>query len=113
MNKHRIFVIWNHPLFIESVRLLLRSEDIVWLGSSSNFEEAILAIEAQYPDTVLIEEAESGSIPAKMLELLETSSSNLRIFRLNLSSNDLKIYHREKKTVLQAEDLLDLIRNGE
>ena len=49
----------------------------------------------------------------RVIELIETSSMNVRIFRLNMNNNELKIYHREQIMVMQAEELIHLIRNGE
>jgi DNA-binding NarL/FixJ family response regulator len=111
MAKHRIFVLWNHPLFYESVRLLLQKDEIEWTGATSRVEEAFSDIERLQPDTILIEEEEGGDIPDKAIKLLENSSASARLFRLSLNDNDLEIYYREQKTVVQPEDLLHLIRN--
>ena len=113
MNSRRVFVIWIHPLFLESLRLLLQNANIQWIGSSSLCDQEFAEIERLNPDTILVEEEENGKIPANLIDLMEASSTNVRIFRLSLADNDLKIYHREKRTVLQADDLLNLIREGE
>ncbi len=113
MDSRRVFVIWIHPLFFESLRLLLKSADVQWIGSSHSSEKKYEEIHRLKPDTILIEEEENGQIPNNMLELMEAGSSNIRVFRLSLTDNDLQIYHREKRTVVQADDLLNLIIEGE
>jgi hypothetical protein len=35
----------------------------------------------------------------------------MRVVRLSLADNELKIYHREQRTVGRAEDLLHLVQN--
>jgi len=113
MDSHRVFVIWTHPLFLESLRLLLQNATIQWIGSSSSSEKEYAEIQRLKPDTILMEEEENGSTPANVIDLMETSSANTRVFRLSLADNDLKIYHRENRTVLQADDLLNLILEAE
>jgi len=113
MNSHRIFVIWITPLFFESLRLLLRNPDIQWIGSAHNSEKEFNLIQRLNPDTILFEEEENGQIPTNLIDLMEGSTRDMRIFRISLADNDLKIYYREKRTVMQADDLLNLIREGE
>ncbi len=113
VDAHRIFVIWNHPLFFEFIRLLLEKANVRWIGSSHGSERMVPEIHQLKPDTILVEEEEDGHIPTTLLDLMETSAANIRIFRLSMADNDLKVYHREKKTVLQAEDLLNLITEGQ
>ena len=45
------------------------------------------------------------------MQLFESSKNGIRVFRLNLANNILQIYYREQKTVLQVEELLQLIQN--
>ncbi len=113
MNAHRVFVIWNHPLFFESIRLFLQHTNVECIGACQNMNEAISQIHKLLPDTILIEETEKGDTFERVIELIESSSINVRIFRLNMNNNELKIYHREQITVMQAEELVHLIRNSE
>ncbi len=112
MSKRKVFVIWNHPLFFESVRLLLQDSSIEWVGSCHICNDTNIQVAGIYPDTILIEEIDGGVTPARVLELLEIRTPHLRIFRLNLNDNDLQIYHKEQRTVMQSDDLLQLIRGG-
>jgi DNA-binding NarL/FixJ family response regulator len=112
MGMQRYFLIWNHPLFYEAIRLSLRDAGIECVGASQSLDEAFSQIKFLHPDTILIEEIEGGDTSARVIELIEASSIDIRIFRLNMNNNELKIYHREQKIVLQAEDLVNLIRTG-
>jgi DNA-binding NarL/FixJ family response regulator len=109
MTIRRVFVIWTHPLFHESVRLLLERPQIEWVGATSDHEAAHHHIASLQPDTILIEELEGGQAGEEALKLLEGISSDIRIIRFSLENNELTIYHREQRTVGQAGDLLKLI----
>jgi hypothetical protein len=113
MKSHRVYVIWIYPLFLESLRLLLRNTDIEWIGACGTSENEYAEIHRLNPDTVLVEVEESGNLPGNVIDLLESGATDIRIFRLSLANNDLRIYHREKRVVMQAGDLLNLIREGE
>jgi len=113
MNAHRVFVIWKHPLFYEAIRLFLQHTNVECVGACQHMDEAIPQIKTLHPDTILVEETEQDDTSMRVIELIETSSMNVRIFRLNMNNNELKIYHREQIMVMQAEELIHLIRNGE
>jgi hypothetical protein len=113
MDSHRVFVMWIHPLFQESLRLLLLNTNIQLVGSACLLEKDLSEIQRLNPDTILVEEEETGGMPSGVFDLMEAGAANVRVFRLSLADNDLNIYHREKRTVLQADDLLNLIREGE
>ena len=110
MATHRVFVIWTHPLFHEAVRRLLSHPDIDWVGATSDHVAARDQIVNLCPDTILIEEGEGGGVPAEALEILEDSTSDVRVIRLSLADNELRVYHRAQRTVKHAEDLLHLIQ---
>ena len=113
MSQHRVYVLWNHRLFDESVRLLLKKAGIEWVGSACDVENGLHSIEQSKPDTIFIEEGEGGNIPDKVIHLLDTSPNTIRLFRLNIVDNRLEIYYREQKTVLQVEELMQLIQNND
>lgn len=107
----RVFVIWTHQLFHESVRLLLNHPEVEWVGETSDHQAAQEEIIKLKPDTILIEEVEEieGSVPSEEMQILETCHWDVRVIGLNLTNNKLSVYHREQRTVRQAEDLLRLI----
>ena len=108
MAVQRVFVIWTNPLFHESVRLLLKHPDIIWVGTASDFAAAHEEILRLRPDTVLFEKT-SASIPLDVMEILEVNTWSLRIIGLSLYDNEISFYHRQHQTVGQAGDLLHFI----
>ena len=112
METRRVFVVWTHPLFYESVRLLLDDSSIELVGAISDYAAAHQQIMKLQPDTIIVEEKE-GDISAEVLALLRDSPMGARIIGLNLADNQLCVYHRERRTVGRAEDLLHLIQGIE
>ncbi len=108
MAARRVFVIWTHPIFHESVRLLLNHPDVEWVGATSDYAAAKDEVLDLQPDTILVEEI-AGNIPVEVLEIMEASSQNVRVIGLSLADNELSVYYHEQRTVGQAEDLLRLI----
>ena len=109
MTTRRVFVIWAHPIFHESVRRLLTHPDIEWLGATADHVAARDQIASLQPDTVLVEEEEGVRPLAGVLEILEASLYDVRVIRLSLAGNELSVYHCEHRTMEQADDLLHLI----
>ena len=109
MATRRLFVIWAHALFYDSLRLLLDRPGIELVGAASDYAAAREQIVSLRADTVLVEENEAGDIPDATLSLLEAGPACVRIIRLSLADNELIVYHREKRLVGKTDDLLHLI----
>jgi hypothetical protein len=110
MTVRRIFIFWTSPLFYESIRLLLDHPNIEWVGESCDYTIRLDQVMASTPDTILVEEVE-GSIPGKIMEILELRSLGVRLVGLNLDNNLMNSYHRIEQEVGRAEDLLRWILN--
>jgi len=111
MAIRRVFAIWAHPIFHESVRLLLNRPDIEWTGATSDYAAAKDAIWGLRPDTILVEEV-GGQVPDEVKEILEAIPWAVRIISLNLADNKSIVYQRERRTIEQPEDLLRLIHGN-
>lgn len=107
MQTRRVFVIWAHPLFLESVRLLLKQAKVELVGSTSDHEDAPAQIEVLTPDVVIIEQID-GEKQAS-LETISILQSGARVVRLNMDDNEINLYSREHRTAMQANDLANLI----
>ena len=108
MAVRRVFVIWIHPLFHESVRLLLKHPDLIWVGASADFKAAHEDILRLLPDTIIFEKTEAG-IPAEVVEILEIEKEDIRIIGLSMDDNEISLYHRERQMVMEIGDLLQFI----
>ena len=107
MGPRKVFVLWRHPLFYESVRLLVRDPAVALVGATSDPVGVHEQLAALRPDVVIMEKVigEEGETPDPV-GLLGTGA---RVLCLNLSDNELSVYSREDHTVAEAQDLLTLI----
>ena len=108
MTVRSIFIIWKHPLFYDSVRLLLEHPAIKWVGETSDCETARHQIAVVHPEIILIEE-ESQSPSEETLSFLETTPWPVIIIGLSLVSNQLIVYRREQCFVEKDGDLLQVV----
>jgi DNA-binding NarL/FixJ family response regulator len=108
LNARRLFVVWKHPIFHGSVRKLLAHPDVEWVGATSDWVTAHSEIEKLKPDTIVVEELEEKA-SNEALQILESSSWDVRVVSISLNNNRLSVFHREQKTVGKADDLLHLV----
>lgn len=107
MPGRRVFVIWTHPLFHDSVRLLLGQSQVEIVGATSDHDAARSQIAALTPDVVIVEQTDEGE--QSSVETMSILRAGPRVIQLNLSDNQISLYRREQRTAAEAEDLVRLI----
>lgn len=107
MPGSRVFVIWTHPLFHDSVRLLLGKSEVEIVGATSDHAAAQSQIAALIPDVVIIEQTD-GEEQASV-ETISILRAGPRVIRLGLADNEISLYQRERRTAARAEDLFSLV----
>ncbi len=110
MKSRQVFVVWTHPLFYTSLRLILDDPNINLMSAASDYAAAHAQIMSLQPDTIIVEEG-GEDISTEVMALLQICPSGGRIIGLNLIDNQLSVYHREHRIVGEAEDLLHLIQS--
>ena len=108
MTVRRVFVIWTHPLFHETARLLLKHPDVIWVGAAQDISivhEEILKLQ---PDTILFERTVAG-FPADLMEIIQADTWDVRLIGLSLEDNKINLFQREHQTVVEAGDLLQFV----
>ncbi|MFZ3080267.1 MAG: hypothetical protein WA109_11320 [Bellilinea sp.] len=108
MTVRRVFVIWTHPLFHETARLLLKHPDVIWVGAAQDISivhEEILKLQ---PDTILFERTVAG-FPADLIEIIQAETWDVRMIGLSLEDNKINLFQREHQTVVEAGDLLQFV----
>ena len=107
----RVFIVWTHPLFYETVRLLINHPAIEIVGASPEYAAARVEIGNLQPEIIIIEETENGAATGtEVLQILETSPWRPRVIRLSLKDNELWVYYHERWTVGSSEELLRLVK---
>jgi AmiR/NasT family two-component response regulator len=107
MKNCEVFVIWTNPLFLESIRALLKNPEIQLVGAGSNFSQAQKEISALQPNVVIIESSSDG--PPTDYETLPILKSGSRVIQMSLDDNELNIFQHQHRTLAEAEDLLTMI----
>jgi DNA-binding NarL/FixJ family response regulator len=107
MPRSRVYVIWTHPLFHDSVRLLLSRSDVEIIGATSDHEAAQKQIATLAPDVVIVEQTDGEEqASAETISILKAGP---RVIRLGMADNEISLYQRERRTAAKAEDLVSLI----
>jgi DNA-binding NarL/FixJ family response regulator len=106
--KRRVFIVWINPLFINSLKLVLRHPEIEWAGSALDDENLLEQIAAIQPDTVLVEGADENNIH-KVTSILENSRWNMRVIGLNLSDNQITVCDIGQDKLIHTDDLIRLV----
>jgi hypothetical protein len=102
-----VFVLWKHPLFFETVRLLLQHPQIQLSGATIDDVDSKEKIEAGNPELLILERPHSDWI--KETDLLDYLGRNVRVIWLSLDDNILSEFIRHNHTVSDQEELINLV----
>jgi AmiR/NasT family two-component response regulator len=107
-DKRRVFIVWVNPLFVNSLRFILRHPEIEWAGSAVDDENLPEQIAALKPDTVLVEGVDEDRIQ-KVTNILAYSQGNMRVIGLNLSNNQITVCNIGQDSLINVDDLINLV----
>jgi DNA-binding NarL/FixJ family response regulator len=108
----RIFIVWVHPIFRETVRLLLKHPAIEIVGLSADRQTALAEMETLKPDTIIIEEAEDIVLThSEVAQFLDACSWESRVIRLSLQDNEVWLYQQQRQSISSSEEFLQVIQN--
>lgn len=108
MTAKRVFVVWTHLLFRDSVRLLLKDPSVDWLGETSDYSQAKEEVSRLDPDTIIVEETSSAR-SERILDILKACPERGRVLGVNLNNNLLNVYAHRVEMVGEAHDLLNVV----
>ena len=111
MNSPRVYLIGVNRLVCEAVNALLRQEGIELVGMETDSDLALSQLHALKPDVVLIEsDGNSDTQVLAALARLAYKKENLLLIRINLTNEELHIYHQEQRRMINLQDLVGAIR---
>jgi DNA-binding NarL/FixJ family response regulator len=111
MTGRSVFVVWQHPLFFEAVRLLLNESSVSLVGATSDPVQARSQIEQLNPNVVILEHADDQPLEEEDRETMAILNAGPHVIRLSLADNELNVYRRERRTIGKIEDLVNLLKN--
>jgi hypothetical protein len=103
----RVFIVWKHLLFHETVRALLNQPEVDWIGSSPEFKPEEL-LSDNPPDIIVIEE-EGHNQTVEIMNLLMNHHAKIRLLGLNLLDNEMIVFDYSTRTVCKANDFLNWV----
>src|SRR3990170_32474 len=107
MAAQRVFVIWTHPLFRDTVCLLLSHPLVELVGTTNDHSAAREQIHQARPNVVIIEQIDGEELASE--ETVAILQQGSKVVRLSLADNELRLYLRELRTVEKVADLVRLI----
>jgi hypothetical protein len=108
MPTQNVFVFWFSPLFYESICRLLTHPNINLVGATSDYTAVSADIVRMKPNTILIED--TGMHHHEMVnEYLELIPWAIKIILLSFNDKKIVVYHHEQRTIVQTDDLRQLI----
>src|SRR3989304_6715887 len=107
MATQRVFVIWTHPLFRDTVCLLLSHPLVERVGTTNDPSAAREQIHQARPNVVIIEQIDGEELASE--ETVAILQQGSKVVRLSLADNELRLYLRELRTVEKVADLVRLI----
>ncbi len=114
MHGPRVYLVCVNRLVCEAVKALLSREGIELLGMETDMDIALAQVRALDPDIVLVE-GDGGKIESTLmseLTRLAYEKEKLRIIRLNLPQEVLRIYYQEQRRFMDTHDLVAAIRSS-
>lgn len=106
----RVFIVWVHPLFCETVRLLLEHPGIEIVGNSADFDAALEEINQLKPDTVIVEETEDQTeTHSGAIQILQACLWGLRVLRMSMQDNELWVYSHERRNINSSDEFIRIV----
>src|SRR3989304_4359470 len=93
MATQRVFVIWTHPLFRDTVCLLLSHPLVELVGTTNDHSAAREQIHQTRPNVVIIEQIDGEELASE--ETVAILQQGSKVVRLSLADNELRLYLRE------------------
>jgi hypothetical protein len=108
MSTQNVFIFWTSPMFHEFICRTLKHPKIKFVGATSDYAAVSADLVKIKPDTILIEDM--GEHHYEMVrEYLDTFPWAIKIILLSFNDKKLLVYHHEERSMVQTEDLLELI----
>lgn len=110
MAARRIFILWRHPLFYDSLRLLLEDPQLDLVGSGPADRTPKEEISSANPDVVIVEKPEGDDLDPS--EEPPSVGINTKVVYLSLADNVLNVVHRRRLMLTRVEELRALLLEG-
>ena len=108
----RVYILFQHSLFAEGIRSLLRNQPAIQIvGAETDTMKAFNEIRSLKPSVVLIEESTTDPEQSVTWDLLHRQGAG-RVVALNLNHNAATVYDRESVPISTPADLVHAVLIG-
>lgn len=110
--QRRVLIVSSHPLFGKGLQRLLqtrRSEGVIVTGIAKSVDEAMLALEQDQPDLVVVDYDDGAVNRDEFIARFIESENKLRVVLLSLKEGGAEavVYDRRTMAASQIDDWLD------
>jgi hypothetical protein len=88
--------------------MLLSHPEVELVGSQTVLERAMREINELKPDTILVENTKKYPL-TDFFRFLEQEVAQLKIIGMNMENNQATLFHRENRSVIHEDELLEII----
>jgi len=108
----KLYILFNHALFGQGIRSLLRGRRAIQIvGMEKDEAKSVEAIQALHPEVVIVEESGRGIGSATLSAILRKPGVG-RVVAMDIGHNYATVYDRRCMTTTRPEDLVKAIRKG-
>lgn len=110
MCAKRVLILSDQPLFAQGVRALIQANAAAnVIGVEPCDENVATVVHALQPDLIILEDAQDPP-PALFMSLLDVLP-HLRLIRLSLDRNVMRVYEKQQLVANGAQDLVRVLEN--
>jgi DNA-binding NarL/FixJ family response regulator len=102
----RVFMLSSQPLFSRGLEKLLGQQpDLEIIGREADASQALTCIQALKPDVVILDSKDWASTPSEVVAAVLKAAPHARLISLNLENDQIIVYHGERRTARNVDDL--------
>lgn len=102
----RVLILSGQPLFAQALRNVVENSASEVVGVESYDEGTWARVQALQPDIIILDDAD---LPPLLLSGLLDYAPTVRVIRLTLQDNLMRVYDGQQLTAYQAQDLVDVL----
>lgn len=107
MVAKRMFILWRHPLFYDSLRLLLQDPQLILVGAGPADHTSLEEIVSSAPDVVIVEQPDGDDLQGT--EELPPLGIGAKVVYLSLADNELNVVQRRRLMLTSVEEFRSLL----
>lgn len=106
MFGRRVLIFSSPPLFAQAVRHLVEGSGSTVVGLEPYTDEALTRIQSLQPDIIILNDTELS--PLLLTSLLDYAPT-VRVIRLELDGNLIRVYDRHQLNACEAQDFVNIL----